>query len=85
LVWVSTTSWGGGVPEFSFSIIAGGPVPADHVGHQIAFANASPANPRLYFTIQANPHQDAALSATVLFFRRSKTAKTVRYINLSDV
>jgi len=42
---------GGGLPEFSFNIIAGAPGSGKTtLAHQIVFANATPERPALYFT-----------------------------------
>jgi len=43
---------GGGLPEFSFNIIAGAPGSGKTtLAHQIVFANATPEHPALYFTV----------------------------------
>ena len=47
---------GGGVPEYSFNIIAGAPgCGKTTLAHQFIFANASPERPALYFTILGEP------------------------------
>ena len=47
---------GGGLPEFSFNIIAGTPgCGKTTLAHQIVFANATPERPALYFTILGEP------------------------------
>src|ERR1700691_1356815 len=47
---------GGGIPEFSFNIIAGTPGSGKTtLAHQIIFANATPERPALYFTILGEP------------------------------
>ncbi len=47
---------GGGLPEFSFNIIAGAPGSGKTtLAHQILFANATPARPALYFTVLGEP------------------------------
>ena len=47
---------GGGLPEFSFNIIAGGPgCGKTTLAHQIVFANATPERPALYFTVLGEP------------------------------
>jgi circadian clock protein KaiC len=47
---------GGGLPEFSFNIIAGAPGSGKTtLAHQIIFANATPERPALYFTILGEP------------------------------
>jgi circadian clock protein KaiC len=43
---------GGGLPEFSFNIIAGGPgCGKTTFAHQFVFANATEQRPAIYFTI----------------------------------
>jgi circadian clock protein KaiC len=43
---------GGGLPEYSFNIIAGAPgCGKTTMGHQIMFANATPERPAIYFTV----------------------------------
>ena len=43
---------GGGLPEFSFNIVAGGPgCGKTTMAHQFVFANATEQRPGLYFTI----------------------------------
>lgn len=47
---------GGGIPEFSFNLIGGGPGSGKTtMAHQIMFANASPQRKALYFTIIGEP------------------------------
>ena len=47
---------GGGIPEFSFNIIAGAPGSGKTtLAHQIVFTNATPERPALYFTILGEP------------------------------
>jgi len=47
---------GGGFPEFSFNLIAGGPGSGKTtLAHQIMFANASPARKAVYFNIIGEP------------------------------
>src|SRR6202030_2749610 len=47
---------GGGVPEFSFNVIAGTPgCGKTTLAHQIVFANGTPQKPALYFTILGEP------------------------------
>ena len=43
---------GGGLPEYSFNIIAGSPGSGKTtLAHQFVFANATPQRPALYFTV----------------------------------
>ena len=47
---------GGGIPEFSFNIIAGAPgCGKTTLAHQIVFANATAQKPALYFTVLGEP------------------------------
>src|ERR1035438_7319673 len=47
---------GGGLPEFSFNIIAGAPGSGKTtLAHQIVFANATSERPALYFTVLGEP------------------------------
>jgi len=47
---------GGGIPEFSFNLIAGGPgCGKTTLGHQIMFANASPERKAVYFSVIGEP------------------------------
>ena len=47
---------GGGLPEYSFNIIAGAPgCGKTTLAHQVVFANASPETPALYFTVLGEP------------------------------
>src|SRR5450432_3607317 len=47
---------GGGIPEFSFNLIAGGPGGGKTtMAHQIMFANATPERKAVYFSIIGEP------------------------------
>jgi circadian clock protein KaiC len=47
---------GGGIPEFSFNIIAGTPgCGKTTMAHQIVFANATVKKPALFFTVLGEP------------------------------
>jgi circadian clock protein KaiC len=47
---------GGGIPEFSFNLVAGGPgCGKTTLGHQIMFANATPERRAVYFSIIGEP------------------------------
>jgi len=47
---------GGGIPEFSFNLIAGGPgCGKTTLAHQIMFANATPERKALYFSVVGEP------------------------------
>src|SRR4029078_13360225 len=78
---------GGGIPEFSFNIIAGTPgCGKTTFAHQIVFANATIKKPALYFTVLgAQALKMLRYQQQYTFFDESKLGKAVRFINLSDV
>ena len=78
---------GGGIPEFSFNVIAGMPgCGKTTLAHQIVFANATPKKPALYFTVVGEPVMKMLrYQQQYSFFDESKLGKSVRFINLSDV
>lgn len=78
---------GGGLPEFSFNIIAGSPgCGKTTLAHQIVFANATPEHPALYFTILGEPTiKMLRYQQQFTFFDRAKVPSSIRFINLSDV
>src|SRR5438067_4916234 len=77
---------GGGLPEYSFNIIAGAPgCGKTTLAHQIVFANATPEKPALYFTVLG----ESALKMLryqqqYTFFDESRLGKAIRFINLSE-
>lgn len=78
---------GGGIPEFSFNIIAGAPGSGKTTfAHQIVFANATPEKPALYFTVLGEPAlKMLRYQQQFSFFDESKLGKAIRFINLADV
>jgi len=78
---------GGGLPEFSFNMIAGTPgCGKTTLAHQIVFANATPTRPALYFTVLGEPViKMLRYQQQYSFFDQSKLGKAVRFINLSDL
>jgi circadian clock protein KaiC len=78
---------GGGLPEFSFNIIAGAPgCGKTTLAHQFAFANATPEHPALYFTVLGEPAlKMLRYQQQYTFFDLSKLNSSVRFINLSQV
>src|SRR5579884_3478039 len=78
---------GGGLPEYSFNIIAGGPGGGKTtLAHQIVFANATPARPALYFTVLGEPAlKMLRYQQQFRFFDPAKLNTAVRFINLSQV
>jgi circadian clock protein KaiC len=78
---------GGGLPEFSFNIIAGAPgCGKTTLAHQIMFANATPERPALYFTVLGEPAiKMLRYQQQYSFFDAAKMDGAVRFINLSQV
>jgi circadian clock protein KaiC len=78
---------GGGLPEYSFNIIAGSPgCGKTTLAHQIMFANATPERPALYFTVLGEPAlKMLRYQQQFHFFDSAKLGTSVRFINLSEV
>jgi circadian clock protein KaiC len=78
---------GGGLPEYSFNIIAGAPGGGKTtIAHQIAFANATLERPALYFTVLGEPAlKMLRYQQQFSFFDSTKLNNAVRFINLSQV
>ncbi len=78
---------GGGLPEFSFNIIAGAPGGGKTtLAHQIMFANATPERPALYFTVLGEPAiKMLRYQQQFEFFDPDKIGSAIRFINLSQV
>ncbi len=78
---------GGGLPEFSFNIIAGGPgCGKTTLAHQIIFANATPERPALYFTVLGEPAiKMLRYQQQYEFFDEAKLTNSIRFVNLSQV
>ena len=78
---------GGGLPEFSFNIIAGAPGSGKTtLAHQIIFANATPERPALYFTVLGEPAiKMLRYQQQYTFFDLAKLNTAIRFINLSQV
>jgi circadian clock protein KaiC len=78
---------GGGLPEFSFNIIAGAPgCGKTTLAHQIVFANATPQKPALYFTVLG----ESALKMLryqqqYSFFDAAKLNRAIHFIDLSEI
>lgn len=78
---------GGGLPEFSFNIIAGGPgCGKTTFAHQVVFANATPQKPALYFTVLGEPAlKMLRYQQQYTFFDPARIKnKAIRFINLSE-
>ena len=78
---------GGGLPEFSFNIVAGSPgCGKTTLAHQFVFANATPEHPALYFTVLGEPAlKMLRYQQQYNFFDFSKLNSCVRFINLGQV
>jgi len=78
---------GGGLPEYSFNIIAGAPGGGKTtLAHQIMFANVTPKRPALYFTVLGEPAiKMLRYQQQFRFFDSAKLKTSVRFINLSEV
>jgi circadian clock protein KaiC len=78
---------GGGIPEFSFNVIAGMPgCGKTTMAHQIVFANATARKPALYFTVLGEPAlKMLRYQQQFSFFDESMVGNAIRFINLSDL
>jgi len=78
---------GGGLPEYSFNIIAGAPGSGKTtLAHQIMFANATPERPAIYFTVLGEPAiKMLRYQQQYAFFDQTKLNTSIRFINLSQV
>src|SRR5579863_9509842 len=78
---------GGGIPEFSFNVIAGTPgCGKTTLAHQIVFANATAKQPALYFTVLGEPAlKMLRYQQQYSFFDESMLGRAIRFINLADV
>ena len=78
---------GGGLPEFSFNIIAGAPGSGKTtLAHQFVFANATPERPALYFTVLGESAiKMLRYQQQYTFFDPSLLPGSIRFINLSQV
>jgi circadian clock protein KaiC len=77
---------GGGLPEFSFNLIAGPPgTGKTTLAHQIMFALASHKRPALYFTVLGEPPlKMLRYQQQFEFFDSARVNTAVRFINLAD-
>ena len=76
---------GGGLPEFSFNLIAGTPGSGKTtLAHQIMFSLANPNNRALYFTVLGEPAlKMLRYQQQFHFFDINKVNESVRFVNLS--
>ncbi|MDB5870775.1 MAG: protein kinase [Ramlibacter sp.] len=77
---------GGGLPEFSFNVLAGAPgCGKTTLAHQIMFALASPERPALYFTVMGEPPlKMLRYQQQFEFFDSDKVNACIRFVNLSE-
>jgi len=77
---------GGGLPELSFSVIAGGPgAGKTTLAQQIAFTAGTAKRPALYFTVLGEPTlKMLRYQSQYTFFDASRVGSAVRFINLTD-
>lgn len=78
---------GGGIPEFSFNIIAGAPgCGKTTMAHQIVFANASDERPALFFTVLGEPAiKMLRYQQQYTFFDVAKLGKSIHFFNLAEI
>ncbi|TBU91971.1 ATPase domain-containing protein [Phytopseudomonas dryadis] len=77
---------GGGLPEFSFNLIAGPPgCGKTTLAHQMMFALATTERPALYFTVLGEPPlKMLRYQQQFDFFDSEAVNHSIRYINLAD-
>jgi circadian clock protein KaiC len=77
---------GGGLPEFSFNLIAGPPgCGKTTLAHQIMFSLAKPERPTLYFTVLGEPPlKMLRYQQQFAFFDEELVNGSIRFINLTD-
>ena len=77
---------GGGFPEFSFNLIAGGPgCGKTTLGHQILFCNATSENRAIYFTIIGEPPLKMfRYQQQYEFFDAAKVEESIRFVHLGE-
>src|SRR5450631_4483396 len=77
---------GGGIPEFSFNLIAGAPGSGKTtLAHQIMFALANPQRRALFFTVLGEPPlKMLRYQQQFSFFDNTKINESIRFVNLAD-
>ena len=77
---------GGGVPEFSFNLIAGAPGSGKTtLAQHIMFSLAEPARPALYFTVLGEPPvKMLRYQQQFAFFDAAKVSHSIRFINVAQ-
>jgi circadian clock protein KaiC len=79
------TVLGGGLPEFSFNLVAGGPGSGKTIlAHQIMFANATVERPALYFTVLGEPTlKMLRYQRQFKYFDPELAGSAIQFVNLS--
>ena len=77
---------GGGLPEYSFNLIAGAPgTGKTTLSHQIMFANATDDRPALYFTVLGEPAlKMLRYQQQMSFFDPARMDRDIHFVNLSQ-
>jgi circadian clock protein KaiC len=77
---------GGGLPEFSFNLIAGQPgCGKTTLAHQMMFALATPERPAIYFTVLGEPPlKMLRYQQQFDFFDSEAINQSIRFVNLSE-
>ena len=77
---------GGGLPEFSFNLIAGAPgCGKTTLAHQLMFALATPESPALYFTVLGEPPlKMLRYQQQFNFFDSHKINTAIHFVNLAE-
>jgi circadian clock protein KaiC len=77
---------GGGIPEYSFNLVAGAPgTGKTTLAQQILFANATPDRPGLFFTVLGEPPlKMLRYQQQFAFFEPARVGRDVHFLNLSE-
>lgn len=77
---------GGGLPEYSFNVLAGAPgCGKTTLAHQLMFALATPERPALYFTVLGEPPlKMLRYQQQFAFFDEAKINQSIHFVNLAD-
>jgi circadian clock protein KaiC len=77
---------GGGIPEYSFNLLAGGPgCGKTTLAHQILFASASPERPALYISVLGEPPiKILRYQQQFTFYDVAKVGTSIRFVHLGQ-
>lgn len=78
---------GGGLPEYSFNLVAGAPgAGKTTLVHQLLFANASTERPAIYFTVLGEPAlKMLRYQRQLTFFDAQKVGHAIQFVDLSPI